>query len=224
MFLFAKKMVISKNRQGASNFRTVDRISQEIGQTMRSTVFCILCQKHSATVQQQRVCPYSQWTRSRDTRGCSNAAGHLYSAWLVPSIFREFVGFFFPLFLLWNGTAVHAATALSLSLFLSRSISTLWKYHHPFLSTTAPLPPSNVDPSSEVEALCCSSHPGSLFLRFFSPSDSRRPSLLSLPATSFSSAAAIPAPVASLTNRAAREYIFYRHSWWPPRICANLSA
>lgn len=30
-----------------------------------------------------------------------------------------------------------------------------------------------------MEALCCSSHPGSLFLRFFSPSDSRRPSLLS---------------------------------------------
>lgn len=26
----------------------------------------------------------------------------------------------------------------------------------------------------------------------------------------------------SLTNRAAREYIFYRHSWWPPHICANL--
>ena len=184
---------------------------------MRSTVSCTLCQKHTG------VCSYSQWTFSRDTRGCSNAAGHLYSAWLVPSIFREFCRpSFFPSVspVKWNCSA-NAATALYLfSLARSQSCESTTILFSPLL----PLCRRATWNRATRWRRSAARPTLALFSYGFSPPPTLADPLSSLPATSFSSAAAIPAPVASLTNRAAREYIFYRHSWWPPRICANLSA
>jgi len=53
---------------------------------------------------------------------------------------------------------------------------------------------------------------------------SNAPPCLSLPALSHLLHCHPFPTFCSLTNRAAREYIFYRHSWWPPHICANLPA
>lgn len=68
--------------------------------------------------------------------------------------------------------------------------------------------------------------PNSLFRRFFFPSpipNAWTSPRLALPALSHL-LHCYPFPFCSFTNRAAREYIFYRHSWWPPRICTNLPA
>lgn len=68
--------------------------------------------------------------------------------------------------------------------------------------------------------------PNSLFRRFFFPSpipNAWTSPRLALPALSHL-LHCYPFPFCSFTNRAAREYIFYRHSWWPPCICTNLPA
>lgn len=80
---------------------------------------------------------------SSDTRGRSNAAGHLYSGLLVPSIPRASVGFFTSISP-WNGTAVHAGCSLAPSA----------RFQRPLLfSSTAPLPASNADPLAGGAAL-----------------------------------------------------------------------
>lgn len=83
--------------------------------------------------------------------------------------------------------------------------------------------------SSEAECVRRSSPPSSPLLLFSdgfssspSASNARTPLRFSLPALSHLLHCHPFPTFCSLTNRAAREYIFYRHSWWPPHICANL--
>lgn len=147
---------------GASTF-------SKIGATVRRTA--LHSELKTLGVQQQQNVYIPTGRASSDTRGRSNAAGHLYSASLVPSIPRVSVGFFTSVSP-WNGTAAHAGCSLAPSA----------RFRCPLLfSSTAPLPPSNADPLAGGAG---SSHPDSLFLWFFSPSDSHRPSLLHQPALS----------------------------------------
>jgi len=133
---------------------------------------------------------------------------------------------------LWNETAMHAHCPL-VPFYLSLSFA-LCLFSRLFILRFSLFRRENScsPPSCTTEAECVRhsnplSFPPSLFRWFFFlslASSVQIPPRLLLPALSHLLHCHPFPTFCSLTNRAAREYIFYRHSWWPPHICANLPA
>lgn len=175
---------------------------------MRSTVFCTLCQK------QTRECSSNEYARIPSGRSLAIQGDVLMR--LVISIQRgsyprysaSLSAFFFPSVSLvkWNCSARYSLSLFSLARSQScESTIILFFPLLPLCHRATWIRASRWRRSAARPTL-------TLFSSGFSPPPTLVDPLSSPPAISSSSAAAIPAPVASLTNRAAREYIFYRHS------------
>lgn len=120
-----------------------------------------------------------------------------------------------------------ARSSLSIFLFHSPSVSFLACSPHASPSFRTPLLPPAQPKLNALAVPTPLPFAPSLFRRFFFLSltqSARTPLRLLLPALSHLLHCHPFPTFCSLTNRAAREYIFYRHSWWPPHICANLPA